>query len=77
MLSSARVKKLSLSRVLDRYLDTVSVHKRGKLRNLGCLVILTYSWASDPCAPSLARVRKKPGGGSFTTISEVMIEWRA
>ncbi|EBK1959830.1 hypothetical protein LZ92_23840 [Salmonella enterica] len=50
MLSSARVKKLSLSRVLDRYLDTVSVHKRGKLCNLGRLVILTYSWASDPCA---------------------------
>ncbi|EDQ7906895.1 hypothetical protein CFL29_001994 [Salmonella enterica] len=27
--------------------------------------------------PTLARVRKKFGGGSFTTISEVMIEWRA
>ncbi|ELF8498690.1 DNA-binding protein [Salmonella enterica] len=27
--------------------------------------------------PTLARVRKKLGGGSFTTISEVMIEWRA
>ncbi|EBR6512375.1 hypothetical protein GIC83_25085 [Salmonella enterica] len=27
--------------------------------------------------PTLARVRKKPGGGSFTTISEVMIEWRS
>ncbi|EHG4046463.1 DNA-binding protein [Salmonella enterica] len=27
--------------------------------------------------PTLARVRKKPGGGSFTTISEVMTEWRA
>ncbi|ECC6922156.1 hypothetical protein DAE56_25765 [Salmonella enterica] len=25
----------------------------------------------------MARVRKKLGGGSFTTISEVMIEWRA
>ncbi|HDC2548565.1 TPA: site-specific integrase [Salmonella enterica] len=29
MLPSSRVKKLSLSRALDRYLDTVSVHKRG------------------------------------------------
>ncbi|ELW8656394.1 tyrosine-type recombinase/integrase, partial [Salmonella enterica] len=29
MLLSSRVKKLSLSRALDRYLDTVSVHKRG------------------------------------------------
>ncbi|EDU8207600.1 site-specific integrase [Salmonella enterica subsp. diarizonae] len=29
MLPSVRVKKLSLSRALDRYLDTVSVHKRG------------------------------------------------
>ncbi|HAU7790762.1 TPA: hypothetical protein JES96_000861 [Salmonella enterica subsp. enterica serovar Wangata] len=27
--------------------------------------------------PTLARVRKKLGGGSFTAISEVMIEWRA
>uniref|UniRef100_UPI003A907DCA DNA-binding protein n=1 Tax=Salmonella enterica TaxID=28901 RepID=UPI003A907DCA len=27
--------------------------------------------------PTLTRVRKKTGGGSFTTISEVMIEWRA
>ncbi|EAA7556252.1 hypothetical protein LO27_26795 [Salmonella enterica] len=27
--------------------------------------------------PTLARVRKKLGGGSFTTISEAMIEWRA
>lgn len=29
MLPSSRVKKLSLSRALDRYLDTISVHKRG------------------------------------------------
>ncbi|EHU7138172.1 site-specific integrase [Salmonella enterica] len=29
MLPSSRVKKLSLSHALDRYLDTVSVHKRG------------------------------------------------
>ncbi|EAA8666936.1 hypothetical protein F2D81_21225 [Salmonella enterica] len=27
--------------------------------------------------PTLARIRKKLDGGSFTTISEVMIEWRA
>ncbi|QXC16638.1 DNA-binding protein [Citrobacter braakii] len=27
--------------------------------------------------PTLSRVRKKLGGGSFTTISEVMIKWRA
>lgn len=32
---SVRVKKLSLFRALDRYLDTVSVHKRGISRNTG------------------------------------------
>ncbi|EKJ5694690.1 DNA-binding protein [Salmonella enterica] len=32
--------------------------------------------AREGLNPTLARVRKKLGGGSFTTISEVMIEWR-